>query len=248
MLHYFILLKRLFSLFILCLLTSQVSANVLLGGTRIIYNESDKEVTIRLSNTDANDSLVQVWFDSNDPKSTPETGTAPFIATPPIFRLDKNKSQTLRIIFVQDPIARDKESVFWLNVLDIPPAPPQSVDDTNYMQIAIRSRIKLFYRPTGLVGTPKEAGKQVTWALAQTPSGIVLRANNDSDYNVSLGKVTAHIGDKEQNIDASMLSPKSSSDFAMSKLSNVPDGVIKIDYESINDYGGKDSHQYSIVR
>ena len=116
------------------------------------------------------------------------------------------------------------------------------------MQIAIRSRIKLFYRPTGLVGTPKEAGKQVTWTLVQTASGIVLRANNDSVYNVSLGKVTAYIGDKEKNIDASMLSPKSSSDFAISKLSNVPDGVIKIDYESINDYGGKDSHQYSIVR
>lgn len=248
MLHYFISLKRLLSLFILCVLASQVSANVLLGGTRVIYNESDKEVTIRLTNTDANDSLVQVWFDSNDPKSTPETGTAPFIATPPIFRLDKNKSQTLRIIFVQEPIASDKESVFWLNVLDIPPAPPQSVDDTNYMQIAIRSRIKLFYRPTGLVGSPKEAGQQVTWALVQTPSGVVLRATNDSAYNVSLGKVTANIGGTEQSIDASMLSPKSSSDFAMNKLSNIPNDIVKIDYESINDYGGKDSHQYSITR
>lgn len=45
--------------------------------------------------------------------------------------------------------SRDRESVFYLNVLDIPPRPEfgekkADAGNVNYLQLAVRSRIKLF--------------------------------------------------------------------------------------------------------
>ncbi|WP_251677901.1 fimbria/pilus periplasmic chaperone [Escherichia coli] len=62
---------------------------------------------------------------------------------PPINRVDPGKGQTLRVTFTDLPLPTDRESVFWLNVLEIPTRyEPKSND--NYLQVAFRTRIKLF--------------------------------------------------------------------------------------------------------
>ena len=45
----------------------------------------------------------------------------PFTMVPPLFRLDPKKGQMLRIVYTQEPLATDKETLFWLNVLEVPP-------------------------------------------------------------------------------------------------------------------------------
>ena len=80
----------------------------------------------------------------------------------------------MRIIYAQDPLPTDRESVFWLNILDVPPMPvTKNADDANYMQLAIRSRMKLFYRPSGLPGSPFTAADKVTWTLLQKSSKVI---------------------------------------------------------------------------
>ncbi|PJI52023.1 molecular chaperone EcpD, partial [Methylobacterium radiotolerans] len=56
-----------------------------------------------------------------------------------------------------EPMPQDKESVFWLNVLEIP---PKDKANQNLLQMAFRSRIKLFYRPAGLKGKAEDAPSQ----------------------------------------------------------------------------------------
>jgi chaperone protein EcpD len=61
-------------------------------------------------------------------------------------------------------VPQDRESVFWLNVLEIPPKP---VGKANHIQLTVRSRLKLFYRPAGLAGSPKAAVAQLRWRLVR---------------------------------------------------------------------------------
>lgn len=46
-------------------------------------------------------------------------------------------------------LAQDKESLYYFNLREIPP----KTDKANTLQIALQTRIKLFYRPAGLVVT-----------------------------------------------------------------------------------------------
>lgn len=176
--------KRLISssLLILSSLFSTVQAGVVITGTRVIY-PSDKEfVSVQLSNVGDKVALVQSWVDTKDSTADPTTTKAPFIVTPPITTIDANKGQSLRVIFNQkEKLATDRESLFWLNVLDIP-AKPEA--DVNYLQFAIRSRLKLFYRPTGLKIEQQQAFEKVQVQRI----GDRLEINNPTPYYINFGK------------------------------------------------------------
>lgn len=107
-------------------------------------------------------SMVQVWIDRGDPNSRADTANAPFLVTPPLVRIDPNKGQAFRVVFTGAELPKDRESIFWFNLLDVPPLPKDA--DANVMQVAYRSRIKLFYRPEGLAGNPVKAAESLTWA------------------------------------------------------------------------------------
>jgi len=229
------------------LATMHAQANVVINGTRVIYNAEENEATIRLNNNSAQPSLVQVWLDSGDMKSTPETGVSPFIATPPIFRVEPGKSQTVRIIYTHDPLPADRESVFWLNVLDVPPMPvTKSVDDANYMQLAIRSRIKLFYRPKNLTGSAPASADQIKWVLVQNPDGVALRASNNAAFSVSMDNAVIVVGEKEYAVNTEMLLPVSSKLFTVTDLRTIPTGVVLLKYATVNDYGAVVSHSINL--
>lgn len=138
------------------------SANVVITGTRVIYPSGQHNVNVQLTNVGNSPSLVQAWIDNGDPKAAPETIKVPFVITPPITRIDGNKGQTLRLSYTGEPLPADRESVFYLNVLDIPPNPGDT--HKNYLQIAIRSRIKLFFRPESIKIKLSEAYEKVKWS------------------------------------------------------------------------------------
>ncbi|RDL19866.1 pili/flagellar assembly PapD-like chaperone [Serratia fonticola] len=75
-------------------------------------------------------------------------------------RVETGKGQTLRISYAGGALPMDKESVFWLNVLEVP-AKSQATTGENRLQMAFRPRIKLFFRPKGLDGNPNDAGNIV---------------------------------------------------------------------------------------
>ena len=102
--------------------------------------------------------------------------------SPPINRIEPKKGQTLRISYTGKALPAGRESVFWLNVLEIP-AKAKSAD--NMLQMAFRTRIKVFFRPSGLRGTPAQAAEQLSWSM----SGSQVKAANASQYHVSLVRV-----------------------------------------------------------
>lgn len=162
-------------------------ANVVITGTRVIYPAQQKEVSIQLSNVGSTPSLVQAWIDDGNDKAAPNESAVPFVLTPPIFRIDAGKGQTLRLIYTQEPLPQDRESVFYLNVLDIPPKPqPDSADAAhNFLQFSIRSRLKLFYRPQGLRPDISKAAAELT---AQW-DGHMLTLTNPTPYFMSISSI-----------------------------------------------------------
>ncbi|EKN4764153.1 fimbria/pilus periplasmic chaperone, partial [Yersinia enterocolitica] len=124
---------------------SFANASVVMSGSRIIYSAGEKEHSIQLTNNDNFPNAVQVWLDSGDAQSTPETGKAPFIVTPPFFRIEANAGQTLRLKYTGSGLPTDRESVFYLNFLQVPPV--NKAEKNNKMLVLMRNRIKVFYRP-----------------------------------------------------------------------------------------------------
>jgi len=92
-------------------------AGVIVGGTRIIYDASKKEASIAVKNPEKTAPyLIQSWIE-NYPQPTADK--APFIMTPPLFRLDAGKENIVRIIRTGGNLPEDRESVFWANIKSI---------------------------------------------------------------------------------------------------------------------------------
>jgi P pilus assembly chaperone PapD len=222
-----------------CLLSS-AHANVIISGTRVIFPAQDGEVDVRLTNQNATPALVEAWIDSGDPKSTPDKVNTPFLITPPLFRMEPNRDQSLRILFTrsEQPLPADRESLFFLNVLEVPPKPsgPQ-FQGKNYMQLAIRSRLKLFYRPAGLAGDPQKAPNELSFKAANDAGVGTLVVHNPTPYYVTIGQITVTVGGVSHKVDTGMVAPLSDLRLAVSDLKQAPSAGSAIQYDCINDYG-----------
>lgn len=137
------------NLFSSLMLTSIVSISlpasgaVVITGTRVIYPAAEKEVSVKMNNNGSSPVLVQSWIDNGDRRSTPENAKAPFFITPPVNRVNAGRGQVLRIRYTGETLLQDKESVFYLNVLEVPPK-VKNADGQNMLHMAFRSRLKLF--------------------------------------------------------------------------------------------------------
>ena len=216
------------------------NASVVISGTRVIYNAGERESTLKLSNKGKEPALTQVWVDNGEANAAPTTVKVPFTVTPPVTRIDPDKAQTLRIFYTGEPLAKDKESVFWLNVLEVPPKPVADAGqpDPNYLQFAIRSRIKLFFRPQGLKGTAEGAPGQLEWQLLKTGATWAIDVRNPTAYHVSFANLDAVAGGKHAVFDeGGMVAPGETQRFPLK--GDIPAGVdAKVHYRAINDYGG----------
>ncbi|MHC8308714.1 fimbrial biogenesis chaperone [Pseudomonas sp. GT1P32] len=227
---------RLLSL-VMVLCCAQASAGVVITGTRLIYPANEREITVKLDNNGTTPSLVQAWVDSGDVASSPTQSTAPFVLSPPVFRLDPSKGQSMRLMFRGAVLPPERESVFWLNVLEIPPKGQVSAD-TNILQMAFRSRIKIFYRPENLAGTPIQAIEQVQWKLVPAPGAgtFALQARNPSAFHVSLVELVVVDGSRREPSEDGMIGPGETKLFAVPGLKAFPASAA-IEFNAINDYG-----------
>ena len=166
------------ALLTLFLSAQAAQANVVVSNTRVVFPAQQHEVTVRLTNDNPHPALVEAWIDSGDVHSTPDNVSTPFLITPPLFRMEAHRDQSLRIISTATNLPNDRESLFWLNVLEIPPKPTSlETQGKNLLQFAFRSRLKLFYRPAGLKGDPTTAPSMVTWKGVLKPSQIYAAAS-----------------------------------------------------------------------
>lgn len=196
-------------------------AGVVVGGTRVVFDGSKKESSISVKNSEKTTPfLVQSWVED---RSTGVAQKAPFIVTPPLFRLNPEQENSLRIIRTGGALSEDKESVFWLSIKSIPAS---KKTDVNQLQFSIKTNIKLFYRPAGLAGQAGGAYKLLKFSRV----GNTLKVDNPTPYHVSFSDLS--VG-KDKIKDPGMVAPQSSLSWTIPKGAS---GAVK--WKAINDYGG----------
>jgi chaperone protein EcpD len=215
------------------------AAGVVVDGTRVVYPAAKREVTINIRNPGSTPSLVQAWLDAGDPHAKPGESKVPFVLTPPLFRLDPTKVQSLRLVYTHDPLPEDRESLFWLNVLDIPPRAAANPDVPNQLELAFKHRMKVFFRPARLAGSAADAPARLTWKLLSKDGKLVgIEASNPTAYHVSLIQVTAAAGGHPVTLQAEMVDPFASRRFDLPDPLAAPIGSVALEYRFVNDYGG----------
>lgn len=218
------------------LIGGHAMAGVVITGTRVVYPAGQKEVTVKMNNNGKLPAFVQAWVDSGDSQSSPTNSKAPFVLSPPVARIDPSKGQTLRMMFTGANLPADKESVFFLNVLEIPPKAKEPLS-LNVLQMAFRSRIKIFYRPSNLPGKPGQAVEQLQWSIVKVGSTYALRAFNPSAYYLSMVEVALVEGAQHYTAANGMVAPGESHDFDIFGLKAMPAQGAEIQFNALNDFG-----------
>ena len=216
------------------LFSSLSQADIVINGTRVVYREGEKNVNMRLDNRGTRPLLVQSWLDTGEDNADPASIKVPFNAPPPVSRIESKHGQTITITYTgSQALPKDRESIFWFNVLEIPPKPDaKDLEDKNLLQMAFRTRIKLFYRPKDLAGEPLKAAESLKWRW----DGNKVRATNPTPYYISFSAANLKVGGKEYEVTTDMLPPKSEASFAIKGLTSSVSGA-KLNYTTINDYG-----------
>ncbi|WP_336768278.1 molecular chaperone [Pantoea endophytica] len=212
-----------------CIISLTCQASITVGGTRLIYNASENEASLPVSNTqDGVPYLIQSWVELSENSE----GQVPFIVTPPLFRLDAGHENTLRIIYTgEKKLPENRESVFWLNVKSIP---SMTRSDENRLLIAVKTRMKLFYRPALLAS--KLAGE--AWEkLKFEPRGEHLLIINPTPFYVSL--YSLKVGDK------SICQPPMISPFSSETVAGIGKQVT---WKAINDFGGVTTEKRQVLK
>lgn len=211
-----------------------VHAGIVIYGTRVIYPAEKSEITLQLMNQEQNASLVQAWIDDGNTSLPPEKIQVPFLLTPPVVRVPGNSGQQLKIKKMPNTLPKNKESLFYLNVLDIPPNNPANAGK-NVIKFAMQNRIKLFYRPSGIALVNSATFKKIV--LVRNGKTFVIKNDNANWVTVAEIKV----GSVKINDKSVMVAPFSSEP-VMVKSSNANQYKLTI----INDYGSFISDSVSL--
>lgn len=198
---------------------------VTLDRTRIVFPGTEKSINITIKNDNPEEAyLAQSWIEDLQGKKLTKGA---ILATPPLQRVEANSTSLVRLSTTPElgTLPQDRESVFYFNLREVPP----KAIDGNTLQIALQSRVKLFYRPASILSE-----SETKWAhkvtLTKTATGY--RLNNTTPFNLTVIGFGNTKEQAEKNaFEVVMVPPKSTHDIT----ANV--STPHLTY--INDYGGK---------
>lgn len=215
---------------LLCFLwVSSSQAALVLDRTRIIYKDDAQSVSVTLTNKSTLPYIAQSWIED----STGQKVSSPFIVLPPLQRVEANDKNVVRVTLLpNNKLSSDRESVFYLNIREIPP----KTDKKNALQIALHSKIKLFYRPAAVI-PPR--GENVASKLLITSQSNRLSIKNTTPLYVTLVGISVWESKLPLKFEPKMLEPGESIDVST-------DHPIrgKIILSHVNDYGGQQETLY----
>lgn len=217
-----------------CAAAMPVWSGVTLPNTRVIYPGGAAGHTVQVSNSGDTPYVVQLWADIDNPLSTPEQADAPFIITPVLFRIEPESGQSVRILFSgnANQLPQDKESIFYLNMVQLPPR-NADVAASNQLKVIVRDRLKLFYRPPGLVGKPADLIKKLVFSF-RAPDQLIV--TNPGPWFASLARARVQIAGQSREIELDMVAPGASRSWTWAlPVSALP---LPLQFSLINDYGG----------
>lgn len=169
-------------------------AALVLSGTRVIFPASEYQVSLKVDNPTDNDYLMQSWVEDDSGK--PQQG---ILVEPPVAQIKAHHKVELRFNLV-DPTLKDNKSekLFWLNVKEIPKV--DSTTSGSELLLAMQTKIKLFYRPTGVEAASGDAWKKLTWLR----TGNSIEVSNPTPYFITVDSATT---ENHTKLNVDMIAP-----------------------------------------
>lgn len=151
--------------------TIQHKFSVKVDETRAIYPLSSvKGISLSMMNPQDYPILVQTQVKGEDKRSP-----APFVVTPPLFRLDAGMQGRVRVIRTGGNFPQDRESLQWLCLTGVPPKEGDMWDNSHHdknketqdvnldVRLSISTCMKLLIRPEQLKQKPEDVAGELTW-------------------------------------------------------------------------------------
>lgn len=206
----------------LCLVSLNAMASVQLSKTRIIIDEAVGAGSITAVNSDPKPYVLQSWVEGMQGEMD-----TPFFVTPPLSRLDSGGERAFNIRRIQNTLPTDRESLFWFNMLEVP---PKGQTSENALSFAIQSSLKIIYRPAAIKDIDQSKG-DLDFAISKNSGQCALVVKNNSPYIVNFSTIKIDSKNKE-------VAPK---DIGM------PFSTIRIAIDSCPPQGKKTTIQPSII-
>lgn len=210
--------------------SSQAALSI--NGTRVVVTSDQRSAALIVSNPSQQTYAVQTWVNTE----SDDTSTAvPFMASPPLFRLDPGKEQQVQINRLPNDLPTDRESLFFFNVQEIPQA---DSTETNVLNIALRTRIKVFHRPVQLKENPSLRLKDLRWSLRQVDGQAYLAVANPSPFHVSFLRIeVSGKGQRQVFNSPAMAYPMSSQTYKLEEIKPATD--LQVSFSAVDDYGAR---------
>lgn len=223
------------SLLLSAVVADSAQAAIALDRTRIIFDGSQKSVSLNVSNQNKQlPYLAQGWIEDEQGNKI----QSPLTVLPPVQRIEPGKPSQVKIqaLPVINLLKQDCETVYYFNLREIPPKSTKP----NTLQIALQSRIKLFYRPAGITIDTNAPPPQEQLIL--TKQGDKYLVNNPTPYYVTLVDASnKKDGPGIKSFEPMMVPPKSNLPLTVSAAAVGNSPVLTY----VNDYGGRPQLSFS---
>jgi P pilus assembly chaperone PapD len=221
--------RKFFKAAILSVFIQSISAHagIVIESTRYLYKEGAREILAQVENKDDMSYLIKSWVEM------PEGKAPSFKATPPLFRLDTKQKNTVRV-FSTDKVdaPADRESIYFFNIMAIPPS-DDSYTNSNTIQLAVRHRMRLIYRPKSLFAlSNNEEAKKIEWRK----NGSKLIIKNTTPFFYYFNSV--RLGNQELKNEIGSIAPFATKEITLKTESKSASGIS---WKIVNDYGGAGS-------
>ncbi|MBE4916810.1 fimbria/pilus periplasmic chaperone [Enterobacter cloacae complex sp. P6RS] len=217
--------------------TGEANAAIALDRTRVIANGGVDSISLTISNENKNlPYLAQSWIEDANGKKI----TSPFNVLPPVQRIEPGAKSQVKIQTspAAHQLPQDRETLFYFNLREIPPRSKTP----NTLQIALQTRIKMFYRPQAIALDKTQAAKG-DWVEKVTlqRNGDKYVIKNASPYYLTIVEGRATAKGVPVQLTPVMVNPMAQAELQVSAgaLGNSP--VLTY----VNDYGGRPQIQFS---
>ncbi|PIB44711.1 molecular chaperone [Pseudomonas sp. 2822-15] len=212
-------------------LSQSAIAAVGLDRTRVIFDGGKDATSVNITNNNTQlPYLAQGWIEDEAGKKI----TSPLIVLPPVQRLEPGKQSQVKVqaLPAAKSLPQDRETVYYFNLREIPPRS----DKSNTLQIALQTRIKLFYRPQAITPSQQDLSNPWQQKLTLTREGDQYRVHNPTPYYVTLVDArSSKEGKTVEGFAPLMIAPKES--LTLGPSAKALGSAPYLAY--VNDYGGR---------
>ncbi|EKP0260219.1 fimbria/pilus periplasmic chaperone [Aeromonas sobria] len=210
----------------IAILGGEAQAAISLDRTRVIFPQDSNSIALTISNDNPRlPYLAQAWVEN----ARDGRDNVPFTVQPPLQRVEPGSKSMVRLSALPAValLPQDRESLFYFNLREIPPKSSKP----NVMQLALQTKVKLFYRPAQIL----DGAKDGQWAQKLTLQRMDLgwKIENPTPYHANLVDLTNHASTTRlPGFRSVMVAPFSSTQL------DIKASLKKVTLSFINDYGG----------